>query len=224
MNIQRPLSIGNLVFILPLTIILTSCTHQGYSVIASTATTIGVGISQQPTNGALDATLGYKRAELAFVPTNRSSNKDAGSTGNGAKDTGNVIMELRYSNIFSVTNGGIYQRLAVGETAVRESGTALMFAKSPDGKIDADAVNALSAVKGIQTVPADMTALKAPLSRKYSDLKIKDTDAVNKFNGAAIASGFKSFDAFLIDTKTTPEQIKAIKDKLTADGIVFDDK
>jgi hypothetical protein len=44
-------------------------------------------------------------------------------------------MELNYQGIFS-NGGGIYQRLAVGPNAVRAPASTVMFAKSPDGKID----------------------------------------------------------------------------------------
>src|SRR5262245_16999965 len=130
-------SIPVLAPILVIGIAATGCANQGYSVIASTATTIGVGISQQPSNGAVDATLGYKRAEFAFVPTNRNSGEAAGATGGGAKDTGNVILELKYFGIFSTgSDSGVYQRLAVGETAVKQPGAAALFLKGADGKLD----------------------------------------------------------------------------------------
>lgn len=203
------------------------CSNQGYSVIASTATTIGVGISQQPTNGAIDATLGYKRAELAFVPTNRSANPDAGDSGNGAKDTGNVIMELKYFGIFSTgTESGIYQRLAVGDVAVQEAGAALLFAKGPDGKVDTEAAQALTAVKGVQQVDTNVMADIAPLSKKYKTYKSQgDTENLNKFNSAAAGSGlgYQNFDDFLRDKQMTPEKVKTMKEKLNAAGIVVDD-
>ena len=48
-------------------------------------------------------------------------------------------MELRFSNIFSgIFNpdyGGIYERLAVGETAVEQPGAAFMFARDQKGGI-----------------------------------------------------------------------------------------
>lgn len=203
-----------------LTALLCGCANQGYSVIASTATTIGVGISQQPASGVLDATLGYKRAEVAFVPSNRNSGESAGSTGNGAKDTGNVIMELRYSGIFS-PDAAIYQRLAVGETAVAQNGTALLFAKGPDGKVDAESIRALLAVKGIAPVDSQATASKAPLSVKYMAVKASgDPAAIKQFNDA-VAPDFSDFEAFLVDPKTPDDKVRAVRKSLESAGITF---
>lgn len=75
------------------------CNSYNHSVIAATGTSIGVEVSQNPATQAPQAKLGYQRAELAIVPTNRSAEKTtttANSMGDGAKDHGEVIMELRY--------------------------------------------------------------------------------------------------------------------------------
>ena len=201
-------------------VVLGGCANQGYSVIASTATTVGVGISQQPANGSVDATLGYKRAEFAFVPTNRNAGEVAGATGNGAKDSGNVIMELRYSGM---SDSGIYQRLAVGDLAVQQAGATLMFAKGPDGNVTYETAAALAAVKSLPKDNPEVTAAKVPLAKKYSSIK-KSNDAagLKKFNDAALACGFKSFDSFLIDPNATLQQVQAIRGNLEANGIAFD--
>lgn len=222
MKMFCPRSIFSVALSLLSSMMLCSCANQGYSVIAFTATTIGVNISQQPANGSLDATLGYKRAEVAFVPTNRNSGDSAGTTGNGAKDSANVIMELRYSGIFSTgADSGIYQRLAVGDIAVAENGTALLFAKGPDGKIDADAAKALSAVSNVPAPDPEATAAIVPLSEKYQSIK-KDPAMVKKFNDAAKAEGFKDFGSFLRDLNTTPQQVKAVRENLEKKDISFD--
>jgi hypothetical protein len=204
---------------------MSACTNQGYSVIATTATTIGVGISQQPTNGALDATLGYKRAEVAFVPTNRNSGDDAGKNGGGARDSANVIMELRYSGIFSTGDGsGIYQRLAVGNIAVTQNGTALLFAKGPDGKVDAGTAAALKAVRELPEVNETVEAAKAKLAKRLgSATASNDSTTVGKFDAAAKAEGFKDFDDFVASDKVTTEQVQAVRKRLESDGIKFDD-
>lgn len=207
-----------------LSALLSGCANQGYSVIASTSTTIGVGISQQPTNGTFDATFGYKRAEIAFVPTNRNSGEIAGDTGGGAKDTGNVIMELRYLGIFSTdADSGIYQRLAVGDIAVKENGTALLFAKGPDGKVNPETASAILAVQSVPVAAPEATADKTPLSRKYKSYKdTNDSASVKKFNDAAVEAGFKDFDSFLIEPNTTPQKVKTVRDSLETNGISFD--
>ena len=139
--------------------ILQGCTNTSNSVIASTGTTIGVELSQSEATQSPTAVLGYKRAELAYVPTNRAtiiedtaSENSTGKTvsvekkgipnvGNGAKDSANVLMELRYRGIFSMGEGsGIYQRLAVGDIAVKQPGAAFMFSKNDDGSLNRDVV------------------------------------------------------------------------------------
>jgi hypothetical protein len=126
-----------------------ACSHDPTHVIASTATVIGVDLGQGQATSAVTGTLGYKRAEFALVPTNKvqpqpgggaSADGGAGSAlGNGARDSADVVMELNYQGIFS-SGGGIYQRLAVGPNAVLAPASKVMFAKSPDGKIDEAAV------------------------------------------------------------------------------------
>jgi len=149
--------------ILPL---IQGCTAAGSSVIASTGTVIGVEISQNQTSQTPTATLGYKRAELAYVPTNRGTvdkvKKVTGADGvitethegaipamkDGARDSANVLMELRYVGIFDVGSAsGIYQRLAVGDKAVAQPGASLMFAKNDTGKVDATAAGAIGAAQ-----------------------------------------------------------------------------
>ncbi len=124
---------------------LSGCEKQGYSVLAATGTVIGVEVSQNPATQTPQAKLGYNRGELAFVPTNRSGGKEASGFGQGATDTGEVIMELRYGGIFDVGgSSGIYQRLAVGKTAVQQKGAAYMFAKDEDGTLDTATANAIA--------------------------------------------------------------------------------
>lgn len=204
-------------------LVLTGCANQGYSVIATTATTIGVGISQHPSDGSIDATLGYKRAELAFVPTNRNGGENAGANQKGAKDSANVIMELRYTGIFSTgADSGIYQRLAVGDIAVAQDSTAVLFAKKNDGSIDPEAAKALQAVKKVPAPAPDVAATKAQLSTKYKSYKdAGDTTNAAKFDNAAKSNGYATFDAFLIEGNTTLDKAKSLKSALEADGVTF---
>jgi hypothetical protein len=122
-----------------------------YYVIAATGTVIGVEVSQNPATQAPQAKLGYNRGELAVVPSNRppcvtddSATVQCGSLGQGAKDVPDVLMELRYGGIFDTgPSSGIYQRLAVGETAVAQAGAALMFARNAEGTLDPGTAAAL---------------------------------------------------------------------------------
>jgi len=119
------------------------CTETSHMVIASTATSIGLEISQNPATSSPQAKLGYNRAELALVPSNRSKNKDPGNFRNGAQDVADVLMELKYSGIFDWRDSGIYQRLAVGTTAVKQHGAAFLFAKDASGSLDPGTATAM---------------------------------------------------------------------------------
>jgi hypothetical protein len=128
-----------------------------YYVISATGTVIGVEVSQNPATQTPQAKLGYNRGELAIVPSNRppcltddSKNPpvQCGQLGRGARDVPDVLMELRYGGIFDTgPSSGIYQRLAVGETAVAQPGAALMFARNADGTLDPAAPAALRAAE-----------------------------------------------------------------------------
>lgn len=107
--------------------------RNGY-VVSGTGTILGVQIAENPATQLYEAKFGYARAEVALVPTNGPA----------------VIMELRYSGIFS-RSGGIYQRLAVGNAAVSQPGAALMFAKDAEGNISSNAVQAITGK--IQNIP-----------------------------------------------------------------------
>lgn len=119
-----------------------ACKQSPTHVIASTATVIGVDLGQGEATQAVTGTLGYKRAEFAIVPTDKRT-ADTGTSGSGgnanagsAKNAASVIMELNYQGIFS-GNGGIYQRLAVGDAAVMQNpATTALFSKNMNGAID----------------------------------------------------------------------------------------
>lgn len=146
-NVLRGLALATLA-------ISTGCTTMDDAgVVAVTGTNIGLEIGQAPTAQTPALRLGYNRAEVAIV------SKSKLKTGNGSEeDIANVLMELRYSN--EATNAGVYQRLAVGREAVAQSGAALMFAKSADGSIDTDAINAVNAFVDSTTSDEDFERLE----------------------------------------------------------------
>jgi hypothetical protein len=191
-------------------LLLAGCAHGKHNVVAATGTSIGLEIAQNPSSQMYQAKLGYHRAELAIVPSNRSSSgTNDPSFGGGAADTTDVVMELNYANIFSLSQSGIYQRLAVGKTAVSQPGAAFMFAKGKDGNLDPKIADSVS--KAVQTIPEvkpDVTKLKVPLADAYTQKKATD---LAKFDSAARAAGYASFDAFLIDPATTAEQVETVK-------------
>jgi len=108
------------------------CANLHDYVISATGTIIGVKIGENPQTQLYEAQLGYARTEVALVPTNKNATNSVVATGQAgsAEDAPNVIMEVRYGSIFSFTDAGIYQRLAVGDIAVQQPGAAYMFSKT----------------------------------------------------------------------------------------------
>jgi hypothetical protein len=110
-------------------LLLTGCSAINHNyVVSGTGTILGLQIAENPATQLYEAKFGYARAEMALVPTNGPA----------------VIMELRYSGIFS-RSGGIYQRLAVGDAAVKQPGAAFMFAKDANGNLSSNVVEAITA-------------------------------------------------------------------------------
>jgi hypothetical protein len=162
-----------------LVVMLNGCAAtKDHYVIAATGTVIGVEIAQNPVNQSPQAKLGYNRSELAIVPTNRglcvwnntTSKWECSGPGpqgsGGAKDSTDVLMELRYGGIFSLGVGSvIYQRLAVGSTAVKQPGAAFMFAKDAQGSIDNDVAGAVAST----IAPEALTKLQAGAVDKVTE-------------------------------------------------------
>jgi hypothetical protein len=185
------------------TLALSAGCSSRHAIITSTATNIGVDISQNPTTNSPQARLGYQRVEFAIVPTNRSADIAPDGTGGGASDHGNVLMELRYTGIFDTgPSSGIYQRLAVGDTAVRQPGASLMFARDVEGKVSAEAEAALMSLKSVpapsKDIQGDITKL-----RKLRACRRQEVDA------AISSAGAGSFDD-VVDLKFTVEQLTNI--------------
>jgi hypothetical protein len=201
-----------------LLLLCTGC-HGRQAVVAATGTVIGVEISQNPQTQMYQAKLGYNRGEMAIVPSNRSGNAEPGCVGGGAKDTADVIMELKYSGLFS-SSGGIYQRLAVGTTAVKQPGAAFMFAKDDSGKLeDAPAQAVAKALQGIQETPADVEKARAPLAKAYTQLVSTKADV---FNAAAITQGYHDFRDFMLNRPKAPtmNQVQNIRAELEKDEVI----
>ncbi len=191
------------------------CTATENHVIATTATVIGVELSQSPTTTSPQAKLGYNRAEFAYVPTNRNVKKDE-SSATGAEQSADVIMELRYDGIFSNT-GGIYQRLAVGSNAVKQRGAAYMFARDNKGEIKPETAAAIEkALDDGAVLDVDQNRRRDKLRQAYEKTKSDKPDSIGKFD-EAVAPGFASFTAFLIGNPTA-EQITVARTKLEADA------
>lgn len=204
------------ILLLAAVLALTGCRSPQHSILAASGTAIGLEVAENPASQLYHAKLGYVRSELAIVPSNRASTDYGDSTGNGAKDTGNVVMELHYGSIFNLKSASIYQRLAVGDIAVAQPGAAYMFAKNTDGTLDPATARAVSdSIKGVPSSNPQVTASKVPLAQSYAKAANKDD-----WDTVAKAQGFTSFNAFLIDTKTTQAAVEAMEHALHDTGLI----
>lgn len=175
-------------------ILIQGCSATSHLVIAATETTIGVNISENPATQYPQAKLGYNRAELAIVPTNRSKGESAGSTSNGAADVADVMMELRYGGIFDMgATSGIYQRLAVGKNAVEQPGASLMFAKDASGDLKPEAGSAVQSLSARELSAKHLEAVGVvakkvvDTSGKADETKLKAFFTCSGFNDAEAA-------------------------------------
>lgn len=208
-----------LLFLSFATLLLTGCAGR-HAVVAITGTVIGVEISQNPQTQMYQAKLGYNRGELAIVPSNRSAEKDPGNFGNGASDTTDVLMELKYKSIFSFSNAGIYQRLAVGKTAVSQPGAAFMFAKDDGGELDESKARAIAeGLKKIPETPEDVSEARVSVAKAYTLLASTKADVFNK---AAAKEGYADFRSFLLNRPSTPTlaHVQSIRSELEKDAEV----
>ena len=92
-------------------------------VVVTSGTTVGFDVSASPATQTPQATLAYKRVELALVPV----------TTNGV--TPDVLMDFRLNTQLFSANGGIYSRVAVGKNATTQVPAALMMSKDKDGTL-----------------------------------------------------------------------------------------
>jgi hypothetical protein len=124
----------------------------------------------------------------------------------GAVDTAEVLMEIRMQGgiMFNgIQDGGLYQRLAVGKTAVQQPGASLMFARDNKGNLSSEGAEAVArataAVKGIPQESADTLGNRAALARAYMA-----ADDKTPFDEAAREAGYAAgtsapFQQFLLD-------------------------
>mgnify|MGYP006989326943 FL=1 len=94
-------------------------------------------ISQSPATQTPQATLAYKRIEVAVVPV---------STNGVVPD---VLMDFSFKSDLFSSAGGIYSRIAVGPNATTHTPAALMMARSRNGQLPTIGVETNN-VKGIQ--------------------------------------------------------------------------
>ena len=117
-------NLSKIVGITLLTVMLTGChTPSNYVVIAS-GTTIGFDVSEAIATSTPQATLAYKRVELAFVPC----------TTNGVVP--DVLMDFEFKTSIFSSNGGIRSRVATGEHATTAPAAAWMMANKPGSPLN----------------------------------------------------------------------------------------
>lgn len=224
-------------FVLLTSLMLSGCQSVSHSVIAATGTTIGVEVSQNQATQTPIGVFGYRRAELAYVPTNKISETksttgeeakqvESHSIGNGARDSANVIMELKHQGIFDFgSDSGIYQRLAVGDIAVAQPGAQAMFLKNNTGQIDENAAKALEAagkaVKNIPSVNSGLEKRKAAI-RELRERCKDNANELGKFNIAAQSQGYVDYGAFISDLKTTEGKVAAVEQSLSMQSVNCD--
>jgi hypothetical protein len=188
-------------------------------VVASSGTNLGVEISQNPMTQLYQAKLGYNRAEMAIVPSNRSADEDAGDTKDGASDVPDVLMEMRYSGMFSFGKGsGIYQRLAVGKNAVEQPGASLMFAKGNDGTLDEETAQAIQSLHFIKEETGKTLNIKSELTQFRNNASQEDKQRI----ATELKSlGYQSWDDFIDGNPNNPtsEQLELLIKNLKAKGI-----
>ena len=119
-----------------------SCTNL-HSVIATTQTGLGVSLSENPSTQLYEMRFGFFRNEFTFVPGNT----------NYPGTVPDVLMELRYENILK--GGSLYQRLAVGSTAVAQPGATLLFGKDANGNLNTNVVTTIT--QKISSIPLALT-------------------------------------------------------------------
>lgn len=166
-------------------------------VLVGTSTILGFEVAQNPASQMYQIRFGYARAEVALVPTNGVD----------------VLTELQFKNVTG--QGGLYQRMAVGSTAVKQS--MFMFAKNSDGTLDPKTAEIVSrAVNNIPASGADGSAAKLPLATAYQTAADK-----TPYDTAAQSLGYLSFDMFLLNTTLNVEQVAAMRTALAAAGVTL---
>jgi hypothetical protein len=171
------------------------------NVIVATGTVLGFDISESPQTGLYHAKFGYARTEFALVPSTNGYTPD-------------VLMELRFHGMLS-KEGGLYQRVAVGTTAVSQPGAAVMFLKNSSGQLD---TNAVAALKAFSSVPTPM--YKAPTSLITTANAYRISTNKPAWDVVAQKHGYASFRDFLIDPALTAESVDSMNADLKAANLL----
>jgi hypothetical protein len=177
-----------------LAMLLVGCAAMQDKVVVATSTILGFELAQNPATGMYQGRFGYARAEIALVPTNGVD----------------VLTEIQFNNL--MRGGGLYQRMAVGSNAVRSS--MFMFAKSANGVLDPMSAEAISrSISGIPATSPTGTSAKLPLSAAYRTAIDR-----SKFDTTAQSLGYLNYEAFLLNTTLSTEQVAAMSAALKNAG------
>lgn len=109
--------------LLGLSLLVTGCHTPLNCVYVGSGTILGFDVSQSPATQTPQATLAYKRIEIAVVPVQT----------NGVVP--DVLMDFSFKSDLFSSAGGIYSRIAVGPNATTHAPAALMMAKSRSGQM-----------------------------------------------------------------------------------------
>ena len=110
------------IVVLALTMLVGCKTPPNY-ILMTSGTTLGFDVSESPATASPQATLAYKRVELALVPCQTNYTPDA-------------LMEFRFESGMFVKNY-IYSRVATGPNATVASPAAVMMSKDKTGSLPA---------------------------------------------------------------------------------------
>lgn len=110
------------IFGMVLALALVGCKTPPNYIIMTSGTTLGFDVSESAATASPQATLAYKRVELALVPV---------GTNNYTPD---ALMEFRFESGMFVKNY-IYSRVATGPNATVQVPAALMMAKDKAGML-----------------------------------------------------------------------------------------
>ncbi len=91
-----------------------------HNILLSSGTTLGFDVSESLSGASPQATLAYKRVELAIVPTTVDYTPDA-------------LMEFRFESGLFVKNV-IYSRIATGPNATTQAPAALLMSRDRTGR------------------------------------------------------------------------------------------
>jgi hypothetical protein len=204
-------------------LLLTGCVANKENVLAVTSTVIGVQIHQKDADKTPELKVGYARAEFAFVPTDKRS--DTNSASGSAANSAEVLMEINAQGnvgLGTAYQGGIYQRLAVGKTAVQQPGAAFMMAKDASGNINNNTATAIAnATKAVNTIPESKPAPTVTRRQMVDAYNSASVDDRKKFDTAAkqADSKYSNFNDFI--SSAPDEDLKKFTDSLNQQGVIL---